>query len=58
MGAFETNNSAREKKKELVNILIDSVYYLDLDLAERHRLLRFLMESYFNVPAHNKQEDE
>lgn len=59
MGTIEDRNSARAQKKELVNILIDSVYYLDMDLAERHQLLRFLMDSYFKIPAgKNKQKDE
>lgn len=37
---------SRDQKKELVNILLDSVYYLDLGLAERNRLLCLLMGSH------------
>ena len=38
---------AREQKKELVDILLDSVYYLDLVLVERRQLLHLLMESFY-----------
>ena len=33
---------SREQKRELVSILLDSVYYLDLGQAERNKLLCFL----------------
>jgi hypothetical protein len=57
VGTLRAINNVREQEKELVNILIDSVYYLDLDLAERYRLLHFLMDSYLNRPAHGGQKD-
>jgi hypothetical protein len=47
---------SHEQKRELVNILLDSAYYLDLGLAERHRLVCFLMDSFFNVPADREQK--
>lgn len=56
MGALLAIDNVREQEKELVNILIDSVYYLDLDLAERYRLLHFLMDSYLNHPADGGRE--
>ncbi len=40
-----------EREKELIDILIDSDLYLDLDLAERRRLIRFLLASYFEGSA-------
>ncbi|HWR72131.1 MAG TPA: hypothetical protein VN604_03090 [Nitrospirota bacterium] len=43
MGTFHSY----EQKRELVNILLDSVYYLDLGLAERNTLVCFLMDSFF-----------
>ncbi len=46
-----TISSAHEQEKEIINILIDSSLYLDMDLAERYRLLRFLETSYFGSPA-------
>ncbi len=42
-------NSTPEQEKEIVSILIDSSLYLDLDLAERFRLLHFIVTSYFNA---------
>ncbi len=36
-----------EQEKEILGILIDSTLYLDLDLAERYNLLRFIVSSYF-----------
>jgi hypothetical protein len=46
MASYHAKNKDRELKKELVNILMESVHYLDMDLDERNRLLRFLMDSY------------
>lgn len=43
-----------EQKRELVNILLDSVYYLDLGLAERNKLFSFLMDSFFS--SHEEQK--
>jgi hypothetical protein len=42
-----SNNKNQEQEKEIVSILIDSALYLDMDLAERCRLLHFIEESYF-----------
>ena len=42
---------SRENEQELVNILIDSDLYLDLNLKERYLLLHFLMASYYHKPA-------
>ncbi|HEY6011738.1 MAG TPA: hypothetical protein VIX18_09725 [Nitrospirota bacterium] len=47
---------SHDRKKELVNILLDSVYYLDLDLIERCQLLRFLLGSFFESPGDGKQK--
>ncbi len=44
-------NLTHEQEKELVNILIDSTLYLDMDLAERYKLLRFIVASYFESSA-------
>ncbi len=55
MASFQAIHSDRQLKKELVNILIESVHYLDMDLAERNRLLRFLMDSYMDLHADNGQ---
>ncbi len=37
----------QEQERELVDILIDSDLYLELDLTERRRLIRFLLAAYF-----------
>jgi hypothetical protein len=37
----------REQEKEIINILIESGLYLDLELRERFRLLHFIVASYF-----------
>jgi hypothetical protein len=47
MKKIEATGQAQEQQKEIVNILIDSDLYLDMDLAERKRLLRFIEASYF-----------
>jgi hypothetical protein len=36
-----------ELEKEIINILIDSGLYLDLELRERFSLLHFIEASYF-----------
>ncbi len=43
-----------EQKRELISILLDSVYYLDLGLAERYKLLSFLMDSFFSSDVERK----
>ena len=40
-----------EQEKEVVNILLDSSLYLDMDLAARYRLLHFIVASYFESSA-------
>ncbi len=57
MGYYRPKSVSRDQKKELVNILIDSGHYLDMDLAERNRLLHFLMDSYLNSRVDEGQAD-
>ena len=47
VGETLTNRSGHEQEKEVINILIDSGLYLDMELVERFRLLRFIVASYF-----------
>jgi len=47
---------SRDQKRELIRILLDSVYYLDLGLAERNKLLRFLIASFFNGAADSERK--
>ncbi len=42
-----TVNSIHELEREIVSILINSDLYLDMDLAERYRLIHFIQASYF-----------
>jgi hypothetical protein len=51
METIGTTERVQEQEKEIVNILIDSDLYLDMDLAERKRLLRFIETSYFCAAA-------
>lgn len=51
MSDMPTTCDVHEKDKEIINILIDSDLYLDMDLPERYSLLRFLAASYFQPPA-------
>ncbi len=44
-------NSIHELEKEIVSILINSDLYLDMELAERYRLIHFLEASYFASSA-------
>jgi hypothetical protein len=46
-----TCSSYQEQEREIVNILIDSDLYLDMDLAERFRLIRHIVKSFFESPA-------
>jgi hypothetical protein len=48
------NSGSQEEEKELVNILIDSSLYLDMNLVERYRLLHFLMASYYQRHSTDK----
>jgi hypothetical protein len=43
--------ATHEQEKEVVNILLDSKLYLDMDLAARYRLLHFIVASYFESSA-------
>jgi hypothetical protein len=47
MNESSEDSGSREEEKDLVNILIDSDLYLDMNLVERYRLLHFLMASYY-----------
>jgi len=47
----QNSNSVREREKEIVDILLDSDLYLDMDLAERSRLVHFIILSYFRSSA-------
>jgi hypothetical protein len=50
---IETGTAGRfqEQAKEIVKTLIDSDLYLDMDLAERNRLLHYIMAAYFSAVA-------
>ena len=48
MNEIGTAERVREREKEIVNILIDSDLYLEMDLAERKKLLLFIEAAYFN----------
>ena len=47
MKSSATIGNITEQEKEIISILIDSSLYLDMDLAERYRLLHFIVSSYF-----------
>jgi hypothetical protein len=51
MKEIETTERTQEQDKEIVNILIDSDLYLDMELAERKNLLHFIETAYFSCPA-------
>ena len=51
MKEIETTGPTQEQDKEIVNILIDSDLYLDMELAERKNLLHFIETAYFSCPA-------
>ena len=38
----------RELEKEIIDILIESELYFDMDLSERYDLFCYLSESYYN----------
>ncbi len=46
-----TNGYGDEEEREIVDILIDSSLYLDMDLAERFRLVRFLAASFYHCSS-------
>jgi hypothetical protein len=51
MADMLTCSTFHEQEREVVNILIDSDLYLDMDLAERFRLIRHIVKSFFEPPA-------
>jgi hypothetical protein len=56
MNEQEIMNCTREQEKEIANILIDSSLYLGMSPAERKKLLRYLVSSYFDFfPAKNSR---
>jgi hypothetical protein len=55
MNESAENSGSREEEKELVNILIDSDLYLDMNLVERYRLFHFLMVSYYQRHSADKE---
>lgn len=52
-GQINTSNisNIQDEEKEVINILIDSSLYLDMSLAERYRLLHFIITSYLKNAA-------
>jgi hypothetical protein len=46
-----TYSELHEREREIVNILIDSDFYLDMDLDERLRLLHHIVKSFVESPA-------
>ena len=45
-----------EQEQEIINILIDSGLYLDLELRERVNLLHFIVASYFKDAPRRRTE--
>jgi len=43
--------STQEQKKEIINILVDSALYLDMDQTDQQELLNYLVTSYCRQPA-------
>jgi len=43
----ETSGLTREEEKKIVNILIDSSLFLEMSLADRKRLIRYIMTMYY-----------
>lgn len=46
-----TNGYSDEEDSEIVDILIDSSLYLDMELVERFRLVRYLAASYYHCSS-------
>lgn len=56
MNHQELNKITREQEKEITNILINSSLYLDMSPAEKQKLLRHLVSSYFDpLPVKNER---
>lgn len=51
MADILTCNTFHEQEREIVNILIDSDLYLDMDLAERFKLIHHIVRSFFESHA-------
>ena len=51
MNEAGTAGRIQEREKEIVNILIDSDLYLEMDIRERKKLLLFIEAAYFNSSA-------
>ncbi|HTG02423.1 MAG TPA: hypothetical protein VK654_17710 [Nitrospirota bacterium] len=51
MGNKQDSSITQEQEQELIDILIDSKLYLEMDLAERRKLLDYLAESYCRQTA-------
>lgn len=45
----QIENALQDQEKELINILIDSELYLDMNLTERQKLLNYLVTSYCHI---------
>jgi len=46
----ETSGLTREEERKIVNILIDSSLYLDMSLADRKRLIQYILTMYSEPP--------
>ncbi len=55
MGESLKDNNNLEQKKEIIEILTDSDLYLELDLAERCKLLHFIAAVYFSSSSKKAQ---
>ena len=43
----EVTAQDREQEREIMNILLNSSLYVEMSAAEREKLLRYLVNSYF-----------
>ena len=46
----ETSGLTWEEEKKIVNILIDSSLYLEMSLADRKRLIQYILTMYSEPP--------
>ncbi len=46
----KTSGLTWEEEKKIVSILIDSSLYLDMSLADRKRLIQFILTMYYEPP--------
>jgi hypothetical protein len=49
MSEYKLFGTASEQEKELINILINSSLYRDMNPEDKHKLLGYLVSSYFNI---------